>query len=344
MGPPSNGRANFNCRSNDSKSSPVGYDDLVELGVHPTVAALLADILKQKSHKSNSRVDQNVQSVYGGHLMPMLPTPPVHTAVSRTGQGIMTVGVMIGLIVVGLAAVRLRRRWSAWTAVLIPLSTLIAGSMMPMPDAVSNMWYFRPGQMTLWTTYGVSLPLWTYFSYTAFYGGFGLAFWWFVERGATRAQLVRAMGVMWVFAMATEIVGIQLDTYTYYGEQPFRVAGFPIWVSVYNVAICSSIGIASARLRRWLPTKELIAPSLFLAPALIVVGLVGTAFPMLQVTHTPDPATASLYLASLASLTLAATMIYFATRFVPTGGLLAIDEPGRPSRTRDASKADLRSS
>jgi hypothetical protein len=254
------------------------------------------------------------------------PAPPVDVAVNGVGQAIMTIGVAIGVAIVVVSAVRLGRRWSTPAAVLIPVSTLLAACMMPMPDAIASAWYFLPGQMTLWTTFGVSLPVWTFFSYVAFYGGFGLLFWYRSERGDTRKQMVRAMAGMWVFALATEIAGIQLGTYTYYTDQPFRVAGFPVWVSLCNVGICAGIGIGSARLRRWLPTRELVGPALFLGPAVVVVGLFFTTFPMLQVSHTVEPSTWALYAAAVASLVLAATMCYFATRFIPVDGLTPIDD------------------
>jgi hypothetical protein len=269
------------------------------------------------------------------------PLPPVDVAVNGVGQVIMTVGVAIGIVLVVISAVRLARRWSTPIPILIPAATLIAACAMPMNDAIASAWYFVPGQMTLWTTFGVSLPVWTFFSYVAFYGGFGLLFWNLAERGTTRKQIARAMVGMWVFALVTEIAGIQLGTYTYYTEQPFRIAEFPAWVSLCNVGICAGIGIGSARLRRWLPTRELVGPALFLGPALVVVGLFGTTFPMLQVSHTVDPSMWALYAAAVASIILAATMCYFATRFIPVPGLTPIkdlrnaarDEAGVPQRT-----------
>jgi hypothetical protein len=179
----------------------------------------------------------------------------------------------------------------------------------------------------VFASYGVSLPIWVYLSYTAFYGGFGLLFWWMAERGFSRSRIVRAMAGMWVFAVLTEVVGTRFGTYTYYGPAPFRVAGFPIWVSLGNVAICATLGIAAARLRRWLPVREAVAPALLLGPAVITVGLIGTGFPVINVIHTVAPSNWQLYPAAFASLAMAGTMAYFATRFIPSEGLTPIAAP-----------------
>lgn len=258
-------------------------------------------------------------------ILGQLPTPPLDTPVSSAGQAIMSVGVAVGIVAIVVALFRVRRRIGTWAPALLPASTFLAAFMCPIPDVVVNLWYYEPGATTLWTSFGASLPVWVFFSYTAFYGGFGLIFWWLAERGTDRATMVRAMGAMWVFAVLTEVGGIQFDTYEYYGPAPFRVLSFPIWVSLYNVSIIAVLGIGFARLRRWLPGRELVVPALFLGPAAIVSGLIGTGFPVINVVNTVDPSNVQLYGAALAALALAWAMAYTASRFVPPAGLPPID-------------------
>lgn len=259
--------------------------------------------------------------------MSNLPVAPVGVPVSSIGQALMTTGVAAGCIATVAVAVRLARRYRTWAPLLIPAGTLIAGLMEPLPDASANIWYYRPGQVTAWTSNGVSLPVWVFFSYTAFYGGFGLLFWWLAERGTTRRLLTRSLGGMWILAIATEVIGTTLKTYTYYGRQPFRVHGFPIWVSLYNVAIIATVGFVAARLRRVLPPRRLVVPALALPTAAIVVGLVGTAFPMLNVIRTVNPSNWQLYPAAIASLVLAAVMGWCALLTIPEEGLTPITAP-----------------
>jgi hypothetical protein len=125
---------------------------------------------------------------------------------------------------------------------------------------------------------------------------------------------------MWAFAIVTEIVGTQLNTYEYYGRAPFRVAGFPVWVSLSNAAICTTIGVAAARLRRHLVGRQQLA-LLCLGPAAITLGLVGTGFPTLVALNTVDPPAGLLYGAALVSMAMAAVMAWSATQLVPVAGL-----------------------
>jgi len=240
--------------------------------------------------------------------------------VSHAGQAVMTIGVAVGLALIVVAAVRLGRRWSTAVPALVVLGTLFAGFYEPMENVAAHMWYYRPGQVTFFDAFDRSLPVWVFFSYAAFYGGFGLIAWWLTEKGAPRAQLARFVLGMWAFAIVTEIVGTQLNTYQYYGRAPFRVAGFPIWVSLSNAAICTTIGVATARLRRVLVGRQQLA-LLCLGPFAITMGLVGTGFPMLTALNTVDPPTWLLYGAAVVSMAMAGVMAWGATQLVPVAGL-----------------------
>jgi hypothetical protein len=252
--------------------------------------------------------------------MANLSTPPLYKAVNSTGQVIMSVGVLVAMVAIVIAAVRLARRWSTPVPVLLAVSTLWAGFMEPIYTVTANLWYYKPGQVNLFTAFGTTIPVWVLFSYCAFYGGFGLVAWWLVEKGTPRRQIVNFALYMWVFAILTEVIAINLGTYRYWGPAPFRVAGFPLWISLGNVAVCTTIGVAAARLRRLLPGKKSLA-MLFLGPASVAAGLVGAGFPVMVVMHTAHPATWLLYLAAMAALLMEGTMVWLATQLVPVEGM-----------------------
>jgi hypothetical protein len=252
--------------------------------------------------------------------MPTLPTPPVSTPVSSAGQAVMTIGVAVGFALIVVACVRLGRRWSTPVPVLVVAGALFTGFYEPLENVAANMWYYRPGQVRFFDAFGHSLPVWVFFSYGAFFGGFGLIAWWLAERGAPRRHLVHFVLFMWAFAVVTEIVGTRLNTYEYYGRAPFRVAGFPVWVSLSNAAICTTIGVAAARLRRVLKGRQLLT-LLCLGPFVITVGLVGTGFPTLVALNTVDPPMWFLTGAALVSMTMAGVMAWGATQLIPADGL-----------------------
>lgn len=274
--------------------------------------------------------------------MATLPLPPVNVPVSDVGQALMTTGVVVGVLLIAVATVRLGRRWSTPVPGLVVIGTLFAGFYEPMENVAAHMWYYRPGQVTFFDAFDRSLPLWVFFSYAAFYGGFGLLFWWLAEKGTPRAQLVKFVYGMWAFAILTEIAGTQLNTYEYYGKAPFRVAGFPVWVALSNAAICTTIGVVAARLRRVLVGRQQLS-LLCLGPFVITIGLVGTGFPTLVALNTVDPPTALLYGAAIVSMAMAAVMAWGATQLVPVEGL----EPatgrvpaGRPAAQASGSSAE----
>jgi hypothetical protein len=269
-----------------------------------------------------------IWSMQWSQVVAGLPVPDTSKHVNGTGQAIMTVGTFAGLAVFLVCAYCLGRRWSTWTPAAIVAGTLLAGMVEPLNNRLANMWYYRPGQQTMYRSFDASLPVWVFFSYAAFFGAVGLIFWYLTERGATRATIGKAIAAMWVFAILTEVCGTQLDTYDYFGPHPFRVAGFPIWVSLGVSCICAAIGIGAARIRRSFDPGAALAAVFLLGPVACVVGLVGTGFPTMTVINTSDPSTAALYGAALGSTALNLLLAWFLTQLVPREGLIPID--GRP--------------
>ena len=249
-----------------------------------------------------------------------LPTPPLSTPVNETAQAVATVAVFAALIVIAVAVYRLGRRWSSWAPAFVVLGTVWAGFYEPIYNVTSHLWYYQPGQVTFFSAFGGSLPVWVFFSYGAFYGGVSLVAWWLTEKGASRRQIGRFAVGLWAGSVVLEVVLTQFDLYEYYGRAPFRVAGFPAWIALTNAAICTTVGVAAARLRRLLAGRRQLA-LLFLGPAVITTGLAGTAFPALVALNTVDPPMWLLQGAAVASMAMAAVMAWSATQLVPIDGL-----------------------
>lgn len=260
-----------------------------------------------------------------------LLTPPVNTPVNEAAQVAATLGVAAVFLAMAVAAYRLGRRWSTWAPALVVVSTVWTGFYEPIYNNASHLWYYRPGQVTFFSAFGGSLPVWVFFSYGAFYGGVGLIAWWLTEKGAPRSHLVRFVVGLWAGSVVLEIVLTQFDLYEYYGRAPFRIAGFPAWISLANAAICTTVGVATARLRRFLVGRQQLA-LLFLGPAVITTGLAGTAFPALVVLNTVDPPMWLVTGAAVISMAMAAVMAWSAMQLVPVDGLApaAVAEPVSP--------------
>ncbi|HEY1968940.1 MAG TPA: hypothetical protein VGH89_13400 [Pseudonocardia sp.] len=245
-----------------------------------------------------------------------MPIPPVEVPVNLTGQWILTVGVICGLGVVLVAAVRLGRRLGSWAPVTMVAGSLLAGFIEPIYCITMHLWYYRPGQWTMITALGNSQPVWSWLSYGAFYGGLSLLVWWRIEKGATRSDLLRLGGLLLLVGALTEIVCIKLGTYEYYGPHPFRVASFPLWIAVANASVGLVAGIIADRLRPLLPGPQVIA-YLALVPGCMTMIQFGTGFLTLDAINTPNPPMWLLYGLAVVSMALAGALSWCALRLVP---------------------------
>jgi hypothetical protein len=245
-----------------------------------------------------------------------MPIPPYDTPVNAQGQLIMTVLVVLALLGAAFAAVRMSRRLASWGPIATLVGSLLAGFIEPIYCITMHLWYYRPGQWNLYTALGQSQPVWSWLSYGAFYGGLTLLVWWRVEQGATRASIWRLGGVLVLIGIVTEIVCIQLGTYEYYGEHPFRVASFPLWIAFANSAIGVVGGIVAARLRPLL-TGAAGWTMIALVPAVMPAMQIGTGFLALDVINTSAPSTVLLYLTGTASIALACTAVFIAVKLLP---------------------------
>jgi hypothetical protein len=248
-----------------------------------------------------------------------MPKPPVDVPVNLTGQWILTVAVIVALLIAAYSSVRMGRRMGTWAPSIMLVGSLIAGFIEPMYSVTTHLWYYIPGQWSLYSALGMSHPIWSWLSYGAFYGGLTLVVWWRVERGATRAAVAKLGGILVLVGIATEILCITLGTYEYYGQAAFRVAGFPMWISVANAAIGIVAGVVAARLRPLLSGRDSWA-YLALIPVCMTGIQFGTGFLAIDVINTPNPATWLLYLTATISVALAGTAAFVALKLVPATG------------------------
>jgi hypothetical protein len=246
--------------------------------------------------------------------------------VSSAGQAFASVLVAVALIVLVTIAVRLRKKRGTWIGVILLLSTFVASSLEVTYNAVSNFWYYKPGQTALYSDWGRSFPVWALCSYAAFYGGIGMLAWWLVERGAKRWQMIQLLAVVWLVFVAAEIFFVGIHVYEYYGRQPFRVAGFPIWPSLSNATICLAIGICAARLRVNLRGRREWG-LLTLGPLILGAGLVGTTFPTVNALHANHPSSLVLNVSAILTLGMAAAAAWLVLQLVPEDGLGPADPP-----------------
>ncbi|CAK7225830.1 hypothetical protein SEUCBS140593_006036 [Sporothrix eucalyptigena] len=130
------------------------------------------------------------------------------------------------------------------------LCFLAGGYVSSLLEAVvdiNGMCYFPiEGQIVGIYDYERAIPLFVVATYSWFMGGQGYFF-----KKSLDAQLLtkRMLWVRWIATMGVnlllEIPMLLLGMYCYYGPQPFKIAGFPIWWLIVNTVIPVSSGFAA---------------------------------------------------------------------------------------------------
>jgi hypothetical protein len=180
---------------------------------------------------------------------PVVPNTSVVTG-STTADVVLTIClVTAGLcLLIGLGEIALRR-----SAVLLAccVGGLGCNIIEPFWDQLGHLW-FNAGNETAWTVFEhqnvpVHYPWWAVALYIQFECW---AFYLMFSRGAKARTFWMFCGWQAVCNLLIEIPLIQADVYQYYGEQPFRIAQFPIWWVFTNFG-----EILAAALLYWLVTR-----------------------------------------------------------------------------------------
>jgi hypothetical protein len=119
---------------------------------------------------------------------------------------------------------------------LILVGGAVANLAEPFVDLVGACWHPIINQHTLFENMDRPLPVWLFFSYITYFGC--LTMWTFnaFNRGASR----RAIWLWFLVPVAFDILmeeamlGFSNSLYVYYGNQPLKIHGFPIWWAAAN--------------------------------------------------------------------------------------------------------------
>jgi hypothetical protein len=254
-----------------------------------------------------------------------MPVPPVNHPLDTGGQLFLTVATTLaGVVALTLIARMVRRERTVWPVVVVA-SGILCLFLEPVYDQLFNIWFYDNGEVwEFYTAWGMAQPIWVPLTYLWCYGSLAIDTARRVDRGLTRGGAVKLAGVFLLIYVTFEVIGINLGVYTYFGPHPFRVANFPIWVSISNAVIGVVAGIAVARLRPLLPGRSVWA-LLPVVPAVFAMVSFGGSFPALVAMNMPDPPTALVWAAAVLSMALAAATLYLASLLLPSGARVALE-------------------
>jgi hypothetical protein len=194
----------------------------------------------------------------------------------RGAEAVVTIAVII--VFLGLFAVALKyaRRDGEWVGPLLMLGAVFAVINDPLVE-VAGRCYFAT-TMPVFHVMGRQMPLWGPFAYSILFGTETFLIYRLASRGQLDIRRLRLIiASTFLLDLAIEIPALQTHVYVYYGVQPFKLAGFPLyWVFINTPAVVIGAAVLQ-RQRDWFRGARtaaiLLVPMLAVPTAFYTAGL-----------------------------------------------------------------------
>jgi hypothetical protein len=199
------------------------------------------------------------------------PLPPVATAMPQTLQLVFTLAMIIPMVLVTGYVIHYWRR----TGDPIPALCILGGALTtliePLVDVLGLCWYPVDGQWVLLKTFGRSTPVLCLFGYMWFMGG--MTAWTYIKlkRDASLRTTITWFAIFIAVNAVVEIPGVHTRVYWYYGVQPLKIFGWPLWWGFVNVGLSV---VAAAVLIRLAPHLKAFR----IAAVVLIVPIVDAGF------------------------------------------------------------------
>jgi hypothetical protein len=243
-------------------------------------------------------------------------------AVNELSQTLLTVAVFVVLAGLLVWAYRMGRARGTVTPVVMVFAIAVGTLNEAAWNTLFHLYWYVPGQWTLWTSFGIPQPVWMSGMYTAIYGLPALWAWQQADAGRLTRQVVGRLLVASVLVIGVlEMAVIAGGVYSYYGPTPFAVdlgdGKYPLYCAVMEGAFITVFAIVMARLgpalKRWgalltLPVFSMLFCAVFF----------GGGMPILVVINGNDVPDAVLYGGAIAGVALTLTMVWLTTFLLPS--------------------------
>jgi hypothetical protein len=184
-----------------------------------------------------------------------LPVPQTEVLVTPTTSTVLLV------IFVGVAALIIAGglyelvRYRSYLLLCCAAGGLLCNVIEPTWDQIGHLWWYR-GVPTVWTAYEHAIhpthyPVWCFVAYILYAGFDCYLFYLVFTRSFSRWTFWLAVGQQWIFACVFEITLINNGIFEYYGEQPGRLFGFPVYWAFTNSGEIFAAAIMVAAIARF---------------------------------------------------------------------------------------------
>ena len=212
-------------------------------------------------------------SWFRGHFD--LPVTPDGTPMPQSAQLVVTVAMAV--LVVGFIGYAMREiaRSRSVTLALLLVGGAVSYFNEPIDDVLGLVWHPVVGQWTALDTFS-RVPLWGLGIYIVFFGGMPYLILQALRRGVTRRQLWAWVGVLVVVDVAVELPVLASGIYSYYGDAPMLIGGFPVYWIVINavgpLALAVLLLAAGDMFTGWRALYLPFLPMMFDAAGSVAVG------------------------------------------------------------------------
>jgi len=255
----------------------------------------------------------------------MLPLPGPETYALELNEVMQTVATIVlwgGTIALLGYAIRLARVEKSYLPIVVVLSVAAGSIIEPIYDITYHLhWLGAEGdgsgpQWTLFTSFGLPQPVWVMPAYVMVFALPAILLYRSFAAGVTIQKIFGFAALTATTTAIFEIIAVNVDLYTYYGEAPVRVFDYPIWIAFMESAQITGFAVLCAvmKLRAAKPYHCL---ALFLVfPANFAFETLGAGFPTLIAQNVPNPSTALMTLMVPVSIGLAATGLWWTSQLL----------------------------
>jgi hypothetical protein len=167
-------------------------------------------------------------------LTDQIPKPPVDMVMSPYYDLIFGANIFVlGVVIIWTAREAFKSKRAL--PLLIMGGAAIASLLECIFDVMVLVWWPQHGPAPEYRILNISVPMWMLAAYPWYIGGMG----YYAYRGFCNGMSVAGLWKLyffgWLANFALEMPPLQIgNIYAYYGNQPFRVLDFPLWMAMTN--------------------------------------------------------------------------------------------------------------